>query len=246
MAGGGGLRPWAPEDPPPPPSLLCWGRPLPGAHRTYSLFLQVYHLLAMTLALCPQRCAVDEVMLTTLKERLNEKIVRLEQGDLDAFSEMFKYACPKFVSFATHFSDDRTNVAEALETQRGLFLREVQQQLVLPTIHSYLSLYSTISVSKLASFMEQDSHQVPEKQFRTYLLMLKHKTCQLTWTGGKPSEGERACISDIAFYIDKNMVYVQNHANNNLRNRSHTQYFVDQIRYLRPCLDTLSGATATR
>ena len=85
---------------------------------------------------------------------------------------------------------------------------------------------------------------MPEQQFRTYLLMLKHKTCQLTWTGGKPSEGERACISDITFYIDKGMVYVQNHASNSLQNRSHTQYYVDQIRYLKPCIHTLYGSNS--
>lgn len=199
---------------------------------------QIYHLLAMTLSLCPQRCAVDEVVLTTVKDRLSEKIVRLEQGDIEAYSEMFKFACPKFVSFATNFGEEKAGVNEALDLQRTVFLNEVRQQLVLPTIHSYLSLYSTITVSKLASFMEQDSGKVSEHVFRTYLLRLKHKTCQMTWTGGKPSEGERACISDIAFYIDKDMVYVQNHASSSMQNRSQTQYFVDQIRYLKPCLDT--------
>jgi len=199
---------------------------------------QVHHLLAMALSLCPQRGTIDEVLLATLKDRLGEKMIRLEQGDVEAYSEMFKYACPKFVTFATNFKDEKITVTEALDIQRRVFLNDVSQQLVLPTIHSYLSLYSTITVSKLASFMERD-HPVTEREFRTYLLMLKHKTCQPTWTGGKPSEGERACVSDISFYIDKEMVYIQNHATGGVQTRSHTQYFVDQIRYLKPCLDTL-------
>ena len=115
------------QHPPLEPTLLCL--------RTYQYDdivkknEQIYHLLAMIMALCPQRCTVDEVLLTTLKERLNEKVVRLEQGDLDAFSEMFKYACPKFISFASNFNDDRTDVAEPLETQRNLFLKEVSSSI---------------------------------------------------------------------------------------------------------------------
>jgi translation initiation factor 3 subunit L len=204
---------------------------------------QIYYLLAMTLSLCPQRHGIDEVVVTSLRDRLGDKMARLAQGEIEAYSEMFKYACPKFISMSTSFSSDTstpTSVMEALELQRNVFLNEVKQQVVLPTIRSYLSLYSTITVGKLATFMETDNHNIPENMFRMYLLRLKHKTRQLVWTGGRPSEGERLSVSDIAFYIDKDMVYVQNSVNvASQQQRSHAQYFIDQIRYLKPCLETL-------
>eukprot|EP01001_Neometanema_parovale_P001068 NODE_1120_length_1883_cov_76.273864_g1061_i0.p1 GENE.NODE_1120_length_1883_cov_76.273864_g1061_i0~~NODE_1120_length_1883_cov_76.273864_g1061_i0.p1 ORF type:complete len:581 (+),score=153.21 NODE_1120_length_1883_cov_76.273864_g1061_i0:61-1743(+) len=207
---------------------------------------QIYHLLAMTLSLCPQRHGIDEAVMATLRDRLGDKITRLTQGDIECYSEMFKYACPKFIALSTSFEakPDTNGVWEALELQRNVFLNEVKQQLVLPTIRSYLSLYSTITVGKLATFMEQDNHKVPEHVFKTYLLRLKHKTRQLVWTGGKPSEGERSSIADIGFYIDKDMVYIQNYATLTGKQRSHAQYFVEQIRYLKPCLDTLCNKAA--
>eukprot|EP00997_Jenningsia_sp_PLL12_P006287 NODE_282_length_1968_cov_118.241793_g235_i0.p1 GENE.NODE_282_length_1968_cov_118.241793_g235_i0~~NODE_282_length_1968_cov_118.241793_g235_i0.p1 ORF type:complete len:470 (-),score=94.42 NODE_282_length_1968_cov_118.241793_g235_i0:154-1563(-) len=174
---------------------------------------QVYHLLAMTLALCNQRQGIDEAVFTALRDRLGEKIARLTQGDLECYSEMFKYACPKFVAISTNFNDPNPMAMEALELQRTVFLNEVSQQLVLPTIRSYLSLYSTITVGKLASFMDQqDATKLPGQVFRTYLLRLKHKTRNLVWTGGRPSQGNYSCTSDISFYIDKDMVYIQNSA----------------------------------
>jgi len=235
---------------------------------------QIYYLLAMTLSLCPQRYGVDEVILATLREKLGDKLVRLAQGDLDVYSEMFRYACPKFITMQTIIpslplppdTPIPQGPMEAVELQRSVFLNEVQQQLVLPTIRGYLSLYSTISVSKLATFMEPMNPTLPaanaegeaanveevddvkkgkiqELLFGSYLLRLKHKTRQLVWTGGRPIEGERQSVSDVGFYIDKDIVYVQNDVSylpRQQQQRSHAQYFVDQIRYLKPCLDTLA------
>eukprot|EP01012_Entosiphon_sulcatum_P007734 TRINITY_DN1401_c0_g1_i1.p1 TRINITY_DN1401_c0_g1~~TRINITY_DN1401_c0_g1_i1.p1 ORF type:complete len:561 (+),score=122.26 TRINITY_DN1401_c0_g1_i1:93-1775(+) len=189
---------------------------------------QIYHLLAITLSLCPQR--IDEVVLTHLRDKLSEKLTRLAQGDLDCYSDMFKYACPKFVPAVTDWNDPDTRNLDALELQRNVFLNEVRQQIVLQTIRSYLSLYSTISVDKLASFMEQDKTSNPE-HFRTYLLRLKHKTRQLVWTGGKLTESERVSNSEIDFYISKDMVHVATN-NANKQHKSHAQYFVEQIRYI--------------
>lgn len=190
---------------------------------------QIYHLLAITLSLCPQR--IDEVVLTHLRDKLSEKITRLAQGDLDCYWEMFRYSCPKFVPAVTDWSDPDPRNLDALELQRSVFLNEVRQQLVLQTIRSYLSLYSTISVEKLASFMEQDKTPLPDHTFRTYLLRLKHKTRQLVWTGGKLTEGERVSNSEIDFYISKDMVHVATNASTK-QHKSHAQYFVEQIRYI--------------
>ena len=49
-------------------------------------------------------------------------------------------------------------------------MEEVQQQLMLPTIRSYLKLYTTMPLDKMAGFME-----MPVEEFRNHLLAFKHK-----------------------------------------------------------------------
>ena len=63
-----------------------------------------------------------------------------------------------------------------IHLQLKLFLNEVSEQTLLPSIRSYLKLYTTISISKLASYME-----MPEAELRTHLMALKHKTRQMIW-----------------------------------------------------------------
>ena len=63
-----------------------------------------------------------------------------------------------------------------IQLQLKLFLNEVSEQTLLPSIRSYLKLYTTISISKLASYME-----MPEAELRTHLMALKHKTRQMIW-----------------------------------------------------------------
>ena len=47
---------------------------------------------------------------------------------------------------------------EAYRLQLKCFLTEVKQQTMLPTLRSFLKLYTTISISKLASFLELDEY----------------------------------------------------------------------------------------
>ena len=56
-------------------------------------------------------------------------------------------------------------------------MEEVKQQLMLPTIRSYLKLYTTMPLDKMAGFMEMQ----PE-EFRNHLLAFKHKMKNVVWT----------------------------------------------------------------
>ena len=103
-------------------------------------------------------------------------------------------------------------------------MEEVQQQLMLPTIRSYLKLYTTMPLDKMAGFME-----MPVEEFRNHLLAFKHKVipgvarvlcradCNLAhfqmknvvWTKGTSGlEGEFKSGSEVDFYIDKNMIHI--------------------------------------
>ena len=68
------------------------------------------------------------------------------------------------------FALKRIYLQEPLKLQLKVFMEEVQQQLMLPTIRSYLKLYTTMPLDKMAGFME-----MPVEEFRNHLLAFKHK-----------------------------------------------------------------------
>jgi translation initiation factor 3 subunit L len=118
---------------------------------------QMYHLLAICLVLHPQ--CIDESIQQVLREKnYHDNMYKMQCGDLEVFRNFFVFACPKFVSpcpppFDAPIED--SYVKEPLEHQTMVFMDEVRQQLALPTIRSYLKLYTTLPLSKLAAFMEK-------------------------------------------------------------------------------------------
>jgi len=171
---------------------------------------KMYGLLAICISLCPQR--VEESVHTILREKYSDKMLKMQKGDEATFEELFTLACPKFINPATpnyalileDSSKASANLAtDALKAQTRIFLAEVKQQILIPTIRSYLKLYTTISLQKLASFLEVD-----EKDLKKTLACYKHKTRNLVWNGGAPLNGEWSSSSDVDFYIETDMVHI--------------------------------------
>lgn len=64
---------------------------------------------------------------------------------------------------------------------------------------SFLKLYTTMPVAKLAGFLDMS-----EQEFRIQLLVFKHKMKNLVWTSGISAlDGEFQSASEVDFYIDK-------------------------------------------
>ena len=104
---------------------------------------QMYTLLAICLVLHPQR--IDESLHSMLKEKnYAEKMNKMSQGDLAEFEACFTFACPKFLSpvppsfdlgFGPQGGVEYANLhKEPLRLQMNVFMGEVKQQLLLPTI----------------------------------------------------------------------------------------------------------------
>jgi len=88
---------------------------------------------------------------------------------------------------------------EPLQIQKTIFLQEVSQQIYLPTLRSFLKLYTTMPLEKLAAFMETDESSLSE-----CLLCFKHKMHNIVWSKGLSSlEGDFQAGSEVDFYIDK-------------------------------------------
>ena len=210
---------------------------------------QMFVLLAICLVLHPQR--IDESLLTTLKDKnYSEKMNKMQRGELSEFETCFTFSCPKFLSpvppayDAAQFDSDALHKVwnrlfsplntlilltfnfsvfqEPLRLQLKVFMEEVQQQKVLPTIRSYLKLYTTMPLDKMAGFME-----LQPEDFRDNLLAFKHKMKNVVWTkvmwsivcvcnfqkyflgqGTSGLEGEFKSGSEVDFYIDKNMIHI--------------------------------------
>jgi len=138
--------------------------------------------------------------------------------------------------------------AAALSQQSSIFLRDVRQQLQLPELRSYLKLYTTIGLDKLARFMNAD-----ESALRAHLLGLKHKagdsrsaaadgpTVAAVTTAAASTAAVGAAVgaegpavaddgappsaADLAFYVDGNDV----HVSGTVVETRYGEYFMEQV-----------------
>jgi translation initiation factor 3 subunit L len=164
---------------------------------------QLYALLAIALALSPQNKLVEETVSSQLREKHGDKLQRI-QGvgyEVDAiYDELFSFACPKFITPSTpNWDEPPVNFnQDAYRLQLKIFLTDVRQQQRGQQIRSYLKLYTTISVSKLASFVG-----INEATVRSNLLTYKHKTHVVDSVDGSIYR-----TSDLDFSIEGDMIHV--------------------------------------
>ena len=78
---------------------------------------------------------------------------------MNEFEQSFSFACPKFLSpVPPNYDNPNTGYhKEAFSQQQQVFMEEVLQQRLIPIIRSYLKLYTTLPISKLAAFMDRVS-----------------------------------------------------------------------------------------
>lgn len=166
---------------------------------------KMYNLLAICLVLHPIR--IDESVHSQLREKFADKMLRMQKADLGEFEQNFSFACPKFLSPVppNYEAVQMMNFhKEPYMLQLKVFLDEVAQQILIPTIRSYLKLYTTLPVSKLAIFMD-----MTEEELKMHLMCFKHKMKNVVWTKGTSGlEGEFQSASEVDFYIDKDMVHI--------------------------------------
>ncbi|XP_017890437.1 eukaryotic translation initiation factor 3 subunit L [Ceratina calcarata] len=178
---------------------------------------QMYNLLAICLVLHPQ--CIDEGLQQTLRDKnYHEKMYKMQYGDLDEFESIFVHSCPKFVSLTPPNPENPNEdyVREAVKHQTQVFMDEVVQQKMLPTIRSYLKLYTTLPLSKLATFMSSNTR--PEESWdldkevnalTIHLLCFKHKMKNIVWTKGASGlDGKFQSGSELDFYIDHDMIHI--------------------------------------
>ena len=171
---------------------------------------QMYHLLAICLVLHPQ--CIDESIQQVLREKnYHDNMYKMQCGDLEAFKSFFIFSCPRFVSPCPPAVDAPLEdyVKDPMEHQLMVFMDEVRQQKDLPTTRSYLKLYTTLPLEKLASLIEPNANEDDVKKLLIRLLCFKHKMRNLVWTKGSSGlEGAFKSGSELDFYIDDDMIHI--------------------------------------
>ncbi|KAJ8097335.1 RNA polymerase I-associated factor PAF67-domain-containing protein [Lipomyces tetrasporus] len=165
---------------------------------------QMYALLAICVALCPTR--LDDSIHTTLREKNGEQLARMQRGgeeSLPVFEELFSFACPKFMSHGPPDYDNPANNIDPLQHHLKVFMMDVQKTMLAPTLRSYLKLYTTMNIEKLATFLEMD----PE-ELRSALVVFKQKSRQVRWTEGSLLDGEMVNISDLDISLEGDLINI--------------------------------------
>lgn len=135
----------------------------------------------------------------------------MQMGDLDTFKNSFIFGSPKFVSPCPPASDAAIEdyVKDPMEHQTQVFMDEVRQQIELPTIRSYLKLYTTLPLAKLAAFMNKEADERKIANLLIQLLCFKHKMKNIVWVKGASGlEGKFSSGSELDFYIDNDMIHI--------------------------------------
>ncbi|KAJ6567720.1 eukaryotic translation initiation factor 3 subunit 6 [Mycena vulgaris] len=215
---------------------------------------RMYALFAICNALSPSR--LDDNIANISKERYGEQFAKMARGQEDAipaFKELFLYACPKFINANAPPYDDPTALnallapsspdpssAESAESPSdpahrhlSLLLSDVVAQTPVPTLRSFLKLYTSLGAKKLANFLDADEEEMVQQ-----LMVMKQASRSVTHvSGGKGLlDGQTASISDLNFVIDENMVHIaestvgRRYAGWFIKNTERTQKLYDDLK----------------
>jgi translation initiation factor 3 subunit L len=125
--------------------------------------------------------SLDDHTRSILREKYGDKMAKMNNGEVDVFADLFAFACPKFIATneiiqstgsGEYAADPSLSYnQEAYKKQLTVFMEEVQQRAPLPKLKSYLRLYTTIPVQKLAQMME-----VTEDELKKNLEVMQEKS----------------------------------------------------------------------
>jgi translation initiation factor 3 subunit L len=165
---------------------------------------QMYALIAICVAFHPTR--LDDTIHGAMREKYGDKLLKLQRGgpeSLPIFEELFRSACPKFISPVACDFDNPTNNIDPIDHHLSVFMDEVKTNMFNPTIRSYLRLYTTMDLKKLAGFLG-----VEQEEARSWLMVNKQRTKQLRWVDHGLLEGELINVSDLDYAMEGDLIHV--------------------------------------
>jgi translation initiation factor 3 subunit L len=183
-------------------------------------------LLAIVTHVCPTPF-LDDSIASVVREKHAHNLSKIESGE-EGYEELFVFACPKFVNPAV------PNYEEALQPgspatpygqdtyklQVHHFMNEMAAHQTLRKMRSYMCLYTSIGVEKLASFNDMNV-----EEFEPWLACFKHKMQQLERSTDAGSSDKMGTAMDIHYYVSGNTVHVDEAE----KTRRFENFFLKQI-----------------
>lgn len=165
---------------------------------------QMYALVAICVAFNPTK--LDDTIHTALRDKYGDQLTRLQRGgpeSLPLFEELFRSACPKFISpTPPDFDTPELNV-DPVDHHLAIFMDEVNNNMWSPTVKSYLKLYTTMDLKKLAGFLD-----VNPEQLRGWLLVNKQRSRQVRWSEGGLLDGEVVNTNDLDYAMQGDLIQI--------------------------------------
>ena len=196
-----------------------------GAHTPLVKTLdKILSLLTVAYSLSPGY-RINEQVKELVESKLGDKYRRLISGDVTLMSDIFEGACPKFIcSIVPNYSVIENLNQEAFSNQVSTFTKDAGQLLSILKIRSYLRVYKSIELSKVAQMTS-----VSEEEIKNQLQALQQRTTQyLPSTDGK-SAATRVSTSDVQFTLVDNVLMIEEDVRNS-KNDSAERFFKSSIR----------------
>ncbi|KAG5178745.1 eukaryotic translation initiation factor 3 subunit L eukaryotic translation initiation factor eIF3 s [Tribonema minus] len=183
-------------------------------------------LLAIASFLAPGPAA-DETILQTAQDSHRDRLLRMADGGdnaENAVRDLFQMGCPKFiVASVPDYSVVQNTSGACIQQQVQLFCHEMSQQLAFPKVRSYLKLYATISIAKMARF-----NGMSEADYLATLVSMKHKLTQLEWgmnSETSPLTGKLALALEFNYFVEDDTIVIDEQA----QEKRYEKYFIAQI-----------------
>ncbi|TFK24101.1 eukaryotic translation initiation factor 3 subunit 6 [Coprinopsis marcescibilis] len=217
---------------------------------------RMYALFTVCHALAPSR--LDDNIANIAKERFAEPYAKMSRGGQDAlaaFEELFLYACPKFIIANSPPYEDPVAIQALVSPSPGdsqpdltaptqldathrhlsLFLADVAAQTPVPTLRSFLKLYTSLGAKKLANFLDEDEEEMVQE-----MMVVKQASRSISRLPGTEGtgllQGQTITTSDLNFVIDENMVHItestvgRRYAGWFIKNTERTQKILDDLK----------------
>lgn len=187
-------------------------------------------LLAILSHICPA-AAVDDTIANIVREKHGGTLSKIEAGE-EGYEDLFVFACPKFVNPAVPDYASATRPGcppvpyghDAYRLQVQHFMTEMAPHASLRKMRSYMSLYTSIEVSKLASFNDMKA-----EEFEPWLTCFKHKMRQVEVSRGGDDGGSGSRVGsamDIHYNVSGNVVHIDEAE----KTRRFETFFMKQIK----------------
>lgn len=183
-------------------------------------------LIVIASHLCPSY-RLDETVREAVDAKFADKLQKLQSAETfhKTAADLFDFAAPKFISPAVpDYSVSANTRQEVPNLIQAAFMAELEQVQSSMKLRSFLGLYASIDVAKLARF-----NDTAEPELICQLLSLKNKSIQVRpAAAGVPAT--RVNTSDVHYFVDGGAIITDGASGKSEAGKGYERYFVAGVK----------------